>query len=129
MEELSGIDAVMRAQALDEGGIDATMIEGLHLAYGIQDALLTGDSPLHRFLALKRKALVDAFKALPSLRPTDIDSIVTLQRGIEQYLDLANFLTTSVGAVQSPPDADYVGDDSPPFDAGEDDGQGTGPDG
>ena len=110
-----GIDGLMRAQALTEEGVDETMVEALHLAYGIAAEIIAGDSPLHAYLKKQRTALIEGFKVLPHLKPTDVDSIVTLQRAIENYRDLVNFLTENVAAVQSRDSDDEGGSDSQPF--------------
>lgn len=117
-----GIDGLLRAQSISEDGVDAALMEALHLAFEIADEVADGKSVLHAYLKEKRTALVDAFKALPSIKPDDVASILTLQRAIEQYADIVRFLTQSIGAVQSLDDDDDMQSDSPAFDDGPEDG-------
>lgn len=99
-----GIDGALRAQSLDDDGVDATILDALHRAYAINDEVLNGSGPLLDFIKEKQRAMIEVLKALPSLRPTDVDSIVKVQQAIEQYLDPVRFLTEALQTVQSAED-------------------------
>ena len=96
-----GIDGLLRAQNLDEQSFDRSVNDALLIAFGIADQVADPKSPLTAYAKIKREALIEALKALPDIRPTDVDSVMRLQRSIEQYRDLVAFLTTSVQQVQS----------------------------
>ncbi len=101
-----GIDFAMRLQALDEQGVDETMVEALHRAYGVADEVLKKGGPLVEFILMKRAAMIEAFKVLPDLRPTDVDSITRLQNAVSQYLDPLTFLANAIRTVEQAPEMD-----------------------
>lgn len=117
-----GIDFAMRLQALDEQGVDETMVEALHRAYGVADEVLKKGGPLVDFILKKRAAMIEAFKVLPDLRPTDVDSITRLQNAISQYLDPLAFLADAIRTVEQAPEIEGIDDTLPDDDVGDTDG-------